>query len=71
MKYTNLDIVIDEAKDNEIRYNFESGRATVYAKNENEARRGVEMLEHRGLLTIEHPHDRAEGPRRPQAANRR
>ena len=53
MKYTNLDIIIDEAKDNEIRYNFESGRATVYAKNENEARRGVEMPKKRGLLCTE------------------
>lgn len=53
MKYTNLDIIIDATKSNEIRYNFESGRATVYAKSKDDARRGVEILKKRGLLCTE------------------
>jgi hypothetical protein len=52
MKYTNLDIIIDASKDNEIRYNFESGRATVYAKTEADAQRGVEALQKRDLLPM-------------------
>lgn len=50
-KYSNLDVIIDEGiEKNEVRYNFDTGIATVYARSEEDAERGIEILNEKGML---------------------
>lgn len=50
-QYSNLEVIIDAARtDSEVRYNYETEQATVYARTEDDAERGIADLEARGVL---------------------
>lgn len=50
-QYSNLEVIIDAARtDSEVRYNLETKQATVYARTEDDAERGIADLEARGVL---------------------
>lgn len=49
-KYSNVTIVVDPAHHNAWHWDFDTKQATIYAQDEDTARRALEDLEGRGLL---------------------
>lgn len=49
-QYSNLDVIIDQHRKSEVRYNLESDTATVCAQTGADTERGIADLEARGVL---------------------